>query len=171
MTKVDSREEFIKALSGDWPDKFLVTQFVDCRRRNEFFRRIRATVVADEVIITRVDYSEDWNVSGRKNPKRMSFYAKNPHLLAVEKQICNKPDKVLGRAAVHSLEVIRHRIPLDVFGIDFDVNADGSLVFYEANAAMNLFSTAPKAIPNPKEAEDALKQAFRRYLSSMTRNK
>jgi hypothetical protein len=69
------------------------------------------------------------------------------------------------------LEVIRHRIPLDVFGIDFDVNADGSLVFYEANAAMNLFSTAPKAIPNPKEAEDALKQAFRRYLSSLTRNK
>jgi tetratricopeptide (TPR) repeat protein len=167
MTKVDSREELIKVLSTDWPDKFFVTQFVDCRRGKEFFRKIRATVVADEVIITRVDYSADWNVRGRKNPNRLAFYAENRHLLDVEKQICGKPEKALGRAAVHALEVIRDRIPLDVFGIDFDVNADGALVFYEANATMNLFSTAPKVIPNPKEGEDALKLAFRRYFGSL----
>ena len=168
MTKVDSREELIKVLSTDWPDKFFVTQFVDCRRGKEFYRKIRATVVADEVILTRVDYSEHWNVRGRKNPNRLSFYADNPHLLDVEKQICSKPEKMLGRAAVFSLEVIRDRIPLDVFGIDFDVNMDGALVFYEANATMNLFSTAQKTIPNPKESEEALKQAFRfRYFTFM----
>ena len=40
--------------------------------------------------------------------------------------------------------------------VDFDVNADGALVFYEANATMNLFSTAQKSIPNPKESEEAI---------------
>jgi hypothetical protein len=170
MTKVDSREELIKVLSTDWPDKFFVTQFVDCRRGKEFFRKLRATIVEDEIILTRVDYSEHWNVRGRKNPNRLPFYAQNPHLLDIEKQICGKPEKMLGRAAVHSLEVIRDRIPLDVFGIDFDVNVDGALVFYEANATMNLFSTAQKAIPNPKESEEALKRAFHRYFRSLAQH-
>jgi isocitrate dehydrogenase kinase/phosphatase len=56
---------------------------------------------------------------------------------------------------------------LDVFGVDFDVDADGRVVFYEANATMNLFSTAQKAVPNPKEAEDNLTLAFQRYLTSL----
>jgi hypothetical protein len=167
MNKVDSREELTKALSTDWPENFFVTEFVDCRRGNEFFRKIRAAVVMDEVLITRVDYSDEWNVRGRKKPNRLAFYTKNRHLLDVEKQICRQPEIVLGRAAVHLLEVIRDRIPLDVFGIDFDVNADGAVVFYEANATMNLFSTAQKAIPNPQEGEDALKLAFQRYLRSL----
>ncbi|HZL13564.1 MAG TPA: hypothetical protein VFC85_05425, partial [Verrucomicrobiae bacterium] len=68
---------------------------------------------------------------------------------------------------LQSLHAIRDRIPLDVFGIDFDVNADGQVVFYEANATMNLFSTARKEVPNPKAAEDHLKQAFQSYLTSL----
>ena len=56
---------------------------------------------------------------------------------------------------------------MDVFGLDFDVDADGRLIFYEANATMNLFSTARKEVPNPKAAEDGLKLAFQRYFTSL----
>jgi hypothetical protein len=56
---------------------------------------------------------------------------------------------------------------LDVFGIDFDVDANGLLVFYEANATMNLFSTARTEVPYPKEADDNLKLAFQRYFTSL----
>jgi hypothetical protein len=56
---------------------------------------------------------------------------------------------------------------MDIYGIDFAVGADGVLVFYEANATMNLFSTAPKELPNPKEAGDRLKLAFQRYFTSL----
>jgi hypothetical protein len=41
------------------------------------------------------------------------------------------------------------------------------LIFYEANATMNLFSTAQKEVPNPQQAHDSLKQAFQRYLTSL----
>ena len=30
------------------------------------------------------------------------------------------------------------RVPLDFYGIDFDILPDGRLVFFEANAAMNI---------------------------------
>jgi D-alanine-D-alanine ligase-like ATP-grasp enzyme len=65
------------------------------------------------------------------------------------------------------LRAIRERIPLDVFGIDFNVDAEGRVVFFEANATMNLFSTALKECPNPKEADENLKQAFQRYFISL----
>ena len=71
------------------------------------------------------------------------------------------------RPAMQSLRAIRDRIPLEVFGIDFDVDADGRVVFYEANATMNLFSTARAEVPYPKDADDGLKLAFQRYFASL----
>jgi hypothetical protein len=58
-------------------------------------------------------------------------------------------------------------VPLDIFGIDFAVDPEGRVVFYEANATMNLFSTANKLVPNPKEADERLKIAFQRYFGSL----
>lgn len=167
MTKVDSRDALVAILSSGLPEKFFVTQFVDTRRGSKFYRKIRAAAVKDEIIIGRVDFSDHWNVRGRKSEKRVPFYLENRHLLDEEKRICRDPEAALGRSAIESLQAIRDRIPLDVFGIDFDVDGDGLLVFYEANATMNLFSTARKEVPNPKEPEDRLKLAFQRYFTSL----
>ncbi len=167
MTKVDSREALIEVLASGLPENFFVTQFVDSRRENGFFRKIRAAAIQDEIIISRVDYSPDYNVRGRKSEKRVPFYLGNAYLLDEEKRICKDPEAELGRVAVQALRAIRDRIPLDVFGIDFDVDRDGRLVFYEANATMNLLTTANKQVPNPKEADDHLKLAFLRYLTSL----
>jgi len=167
MTKVDSRDALAAALSSGFPENFFVTEFVDSRGENKFFRKIRAAIVRDEIIFTRVDYDSHWSVHGRKSDERVAFYLENAHLLHEEKQICKDPEAGLGRSAVQSLRAIRDRIPLDVFGVDFDVDADGRLVFYETNATMNLFSTAREEVPYPKEAEDHLKLAFQRYLTSL----
>jgi len=168
MNKVDSRDALVGVLSSGFAEKFFVTEFVDCRRgKNEFFRKIRAAIVQNEIVLVRVDYDTFWNVHGRKNIKRVPFYLENSYLLDEEKRICKDPEAALGRPALQSLHAIRDRIPLDVFGVDFDVNADGQVVFYEANATMNLFSTARKEVPNPKAAEDHLKQAFQSYLTSL----
>jgi tetratricopeptide (TPR) repeat protein len=167
MTKVDSRDALVGVLSADFPKTFFVTEYVDAKGRNEFFRKIRVAIVKDEIVFVRVDYNTHWNVHGRKVVARVPFYLQNPHLLETEKQICADPEEMLGPSAVQSLRTIRDRIPLDVYGIDFDVNADGVLIFYEANATMNLFSTAQKEVPNPQQAHDSLKQAFQRYLTSL----
>ena len=167
MVKADSRPALVEALSSGFADKFFVTQFVDSRGGNELFRKIRATVVENEIIITRVDYDTIWNARGRKPEDRVPFYLERPYLLDEEKRICKQPEAELGRSVIQSLRSMRGQIPLDVFGVDFDVNADGLLVFFEANASMNLFSTARKQIPYPKEPEECLKQSFRRYFTSL----
>ena len=167
MHKVDSREALLKVLASDLRDDFFVIQFIDTREKNGFFRKIRGTFLKDEIIISRVDFSDHWNVRGRRTPVRLAFYKANMHLLDEEKRICKDPEAALGRSALQGLQTIRDRIPLDIFGIDFDVAPDGVLVFYEANATMNLFTTAPEQIPNPKEPEERLKEAFRRYFTSL----
>ncbi|MDB6059450.1 MAG: hypothetical protein JWO95_3294 [Verrucomicrobiales bacterium] len=168
MSKVDSHDSLMKVLSaGDCPDNLFVTQFIDTRGNNPHYRKVRAAGVGDEIIVLRADFSDNWNVHGRKKPKRWAFYKENPHLLEEEKRICHDSEATLGRTAVDALRAIRERHPLDIFGIDFDVDGDGRLIFYEANAAMNLFSTAPKEIPNPKEAGDRLKMAVQRYFASL----
>jgi glutathione synthase/RimK-type ligase-like ATP-grasp enzyme len=168
MNRVDSREALIGVLSAaDCPENFFVTEFVDSRGGNEFFRKIRAAIVEDEIMIVRVDHDTNWKIYARKSDERVAFYLKNPHLLEDEKRICNDPEAALGHSAMQALRAIRERIPLDVFGVDFDVDADGRLIFYEANATMNLFSTARKEIPYPKEADERLKLAFQRYFTSL----
>jgi glutathione synthase/RimK-type ligase-like ATP-grasp enzyme len=168
MNKVDSRAALLTMISAaDCPEKFFVTQFVDSRGGNKFFRKIRAAVVRDEIVIVRADYDGHWKIYARKSDERVEFYVANAHLLEEEKRICKDPERELGRPAVQSLRAIRERIPLDVLGIDFDVDPDGLVVFYEANATMNLFSTARKEVPYPKEAEERLKAAFRSYFSSL----
>jgi glutathione synthase/RimK-type ligase-like ATP-grasp enzyme/predicted negative regulator of RcsB-dependent stress response len=167
MGKMDSREALLAELSSNFSGDFFVTQFIDSRRGKEFFRKIRAAVVMDEIIIGRADFDFNWNVHGRKKPGRVPFYLERPFLLEEEKQICSDPEAALGRSAIEALRTIRDRIPLDVFGIDFEVDADGLLVFYEANATMNLLSTAAPEVPNPKESDDRLREAFRSYLESL----
>ena len=165
MIKADSRDALTAAFTLGLPENFLATQYVDSRNGREFYRKIRAGIVRDEIILSRVDFSPDWNVRGRKSEKRVPFYLEHLHLLDEEKRICKDPEAELGKSAIQSLRAIRDRIPLDVFGIDFDVDANGMVVFYEANATMNLLTTADKRIPNPKEPNDRLMQAFQRYLA------
>ncbi len=77
MTKVDSRKALVTALGGGLPEKFAVTQFVDSRESDGFYRKIRAVVVKDEIIVARVDYDVNWNVHGRKSDERVAFYSGN----------------------------------------------------------------------------------------------
>ena len=43
---------------------------------------------------------------------------------------------------------IRKNIPLDIFGLDFDVMPDGRVLFYEANASMNLLDNISQTDPD-----------------------
>lgn len=168
MTKVDCRDALIAVLAGDFPETFFVTQYVDSRGGAKFFRKLRAAVVGDEVTVVRVDYSPDWNVHApSRTDDGVAACLANGQLFEEEARICKDPEACLGRPAVQSLQAVRKRIPLDVFGIDFDVGADGALVFYEANATMNLFCSRRKELPYAKEAQDHLKQACRRYFTSL----
>lgn len=168
MVKVDDRAALKQALTGSaFTQSFFVTQFIDSRGGNELYRKLRAAIVGQEILLMRADYDTFWNIHGRKNPKRVPFYLARPHLLEEEKRICLNPVAAIGETALQALHAIRKRIPLDVFGLDFDVAPDGRVVFYEANATMNLFPTASKQVPNPKETAENLKAALQRYFTTL----
>jgi tetratricopeptide (TPR) repeat protein len=167
MIKVDCRDALVEVLASGCPEKFFVTQFVDSRGEKEIYRKLRAAVVNDEIIIVRADYKDFWKVDGRKTDERVAFLLKHADLLDEEKRICADPEKELGRSAIRALRVIRDRIPLDVFGVDFEVDPGGKLIFYEANATMNLLTTAREEVPYPKQADDRLKLAFKHYFMSL----
>ena len=168
MSKVDSRAVLAELLGqANCPKEFFVTQFFERPTDAQFYRKIRAAVVRDDIVIVRVDYHTFWNVHGRRNIKRVPFYLERTYLLDWEKQICANPEAELGRPAMSALRALRERLPLDVFGVDFEVNADGALIFFEANASMNLLSTAQKEVPNPTEPNDRLRSLFQSYLKSL----
>jgi len=164
---VDSPDTLRQTLASELGKEFYVIQFVDGTIENGFFRKLRGSVVGDEIIINRVEYSAHWNVRARLTDDRVSFYLANAYLLDLEKKICRDPEAVLGRSALQALRQIRSRIPLDAFGIDFDIDPNGILIFYEANATMNLLSTARKEVPYPEEPEERLKETCRRYFRSL----
>lgn len=43
-------------------------------------------------------------------------------------------------------------MPLEIFGMDFDLAEDGSLLIFEINATMNLLSTSPDEFEYPRES-------------------
>lgn len=167
MVKVDNRDALRDALTNHTPDDFFVTAFVDSRGPTGFYRKLRAAVVGSEIIIVRVDHDTHWIVHGRKSEEVVAFYRSNPGLLVEGERICADPQRELGQPLMRSLEAIRARVSLDIFGVDFDVTSDGRLVFYEANATMNLLSTARPEIDYPRHAQERLLSAFRHFFQGL----
>ena len=171
MARIESRAALVEDLGTRPEDQFYVTAFVESRHIGGFYRKIRAAIVGDDIVLVRVDYDTDWNIHGRKSPARRSFYRANRHLLDEEKRIVADPEAVLGATAMQALSVIRDRVPLEIFGIDFDVMNDGTVLFFEANASMNLLSTATADIDidHPAEAEHRLRELIAQYIRQVAR--
>lgn len=163
--KVDDRAELDQALASVEADPhFYAIQFVDSGATGGLRRKIRAAVVGEHLQVMRVDFDTSWNVHGRQSAERQTFYRNNPQLLEEERRITSDPDGYFGFSVMGILRAIRARMPLDLFGVDFDVAADGRLIFYEANAAMNLLATKTPGVQPPKEPEAEFMQAFDRFV-------
>jgi len=165
MQRIENRRELLEALNACSDEALFISPFIDSRGTSGLYRKIRAAVVAGEIIIIRVEHDRHWMVHGRKTQAYVDFYRENRHLLELEDRICRDPRQELGETAMQALQAITERIPLDIFGIDFDVAPDGRLVFYEANAVMNLLSTAvSREVDYPRHAETRMLAAIHRYL-------
>jgi hypothetical protein len=153
MVKVDSPSMLRDTLLRFSQREVYVIQYLDTKHRGEYCRKMRAAFVEGLPTIVRADYDLDWVVQGRKRESRQKFYRDHLDLLADANDIVARPSERLGAAAMAALESIGKLLPLDIFGIDFDVDEHGKIVFYEANACMNLFSNAPVEFSYPPEAD------------------
>ena len=117
------------------PD-YIVTEFFDFRSEDGFYRKIRAFVIGGHRIIRHQLVSDHWNVHAKD---RVRFMATRPELVAEERRMFERDGDPLPQEVSQVLDDIRLRMPLDFFGIDFGVARDGSVVLFEANAAMSFF--------------------------------
>lgn len=157
MVLVDGREAFATLLGKMPRGQFYVIQYLGEQRRAKYFRRIRAAFIDGVPLIVRADYADGWIVRSR-NKIPLEFYRTRPDLLAEADAIIAMPEQELGGRAMRTLDAIGQALPLDIFGMDFDVDDDGKVIFFEANASMNFFSNAPDEFPYPPQAERMLSE-------------
>ena len=134
---------------------FYAIAYRDVQHENGLYRRIRAAYVAGVPTLMRVDYSEQWIVKGRKHAPTQDHYRRDPGLVVRADTLVREPEG-LGEKAWAVLREVGRRMPLDIFGMDFDVDREGQVVFFEANATMNLLSNAPRDIDYPAEGQNEL---------------
>jgi glutathione synthase/RimK-type ligase-like ATP-grasp enzyme/tetratricopeptide (TPR) repeat protein len=143
--KIVSAEALADYLSTTTQKELYAIEFIDNPVGGRFYRKIRAAIIGGEVVIAHVHFGERWNVHRERDAVKAAELAVPAADEAFAHAILFKPHETLGRSSLAALNEIAARIPLDFYGIDFDIMADGRLVFFEANAAMNVSVTGRKS--------------------------
>jgi len=149
--------------SVDW-SQFYVLQYVDLRDGEGHYRKLRAAFFPDEIILVHCTHHSAWMVGGRNDPAP-EFYRRFPHRLDEMLRIVHDPLGTLGPGLWPVLEAIRERVPLDVFGMDFDIDTNGQVVLFEVQSTMILMP--PEGTPDhliTPEVDDRVNEAFRRLV-------
>ena len=150
--------------------EFYAVEFVNLKREDGFYRQLRAVIMDHEIIVVKSLIGREWMVaSWRSKPEGIEFYRANPQTIEECNRIVLDPEAHLGAETMRTLETIRDRIPLDMFGVDFDIDDAGQVVFFEANAAMNFkqgnLSRVPPDVRLPMEPLIRIDDAFRELVA------
>jgi glutathione synthase/RimK-type ligase-like ATP-grasp enzyme len=140
----------------------LATEFVDFRSVDGLCRKYRVFFLGARRVFRHLLHSQDWNVHAKD---RQDVMADRPELIAEEERMFAAPEGAFTSDVQQILSAVRERMPLDFFGMDFGITADGRMVLFEANATMNFFPLSP----NPRFAYlercvEPARAAFRELL-------
>lgn len=162
-----NRQELGEVLDRLGGTQFYAIAYILNQHRDGMYRSLRAAFVEGRPLIIRADYSETWNVRARRQLHQQGFYRKYPDLLRQANNIVRNPETELGRGVLERLDRIARLMPLEIFGMDFDVTDDGDLLIFESNATMNLLSTSPEGLEYPTETEERLRASFEQYFTRL----
>lgn len=146
-----------------WPE-FYAIEFVDFRKSEGWYRKIRPAIVGEEIGGSSGGVCSEWVTSGWRSRKPgIEFYRANSEALQKTRAFLEDPEVELGTAGLDTLRNIRERIPLDIFGVDFDIDDAVQMVFFEASAAMifpHLTNRVPPDLWMPEEPLERIHAAF-----------
>lgn len=162
-----NRQELAEALYHVDGRQFYAIAYVPNQHRSGAYRSLRAAFIERRPFIIRADYSDTWNVRARRQLHQQGFYRKYPDLLQHANNIVSNPEMELGRSVLEALDRVAQLMPLEIFGMDFDVTHNGDLLIFETNATMNLLSTSPEGLEYPTEAEEGLRTSFKQYFARL----
>ena len=108
-----------------------VTEFVDYRSRDVWYRKYRVIFVDREPYPYHLAIGAQWLLHYRTADMQNDAARRDE-----EARFLRDPSSVLGPRVMAALRTIAARIDLDYAGIDFSILPDGQLLFFECNATM-----------------------------------
>lgn len=138
---------------------FYLSEFVDYRSADGFFRKYRFMFVGREILPYHLAIGESWKVH-----HATTGMAGCAWMQAEEEAFLREPRAVFGPEAFEALRAISERIGLDYFGIDCALAADGRVIVFETNPSM-LVHLHNAEFPYKDPYVLRIKDAFARMLS------
>jgi hypothetical protein len=158
FVRAETPEE-LAAATADFPgdDVWLIEQ-LDARDSDGFFRKIRVMIVDRKIYPLHLAISHTWKVHYFR-----ADMAHSEENRRKDGEFLDDMARAIGSRAVTALERIAATLDLDYGGIDFAVNADGDVLFFEGNATMVMVPLAAD------EKWDYRRQAFDNVFAAVRR--
>jgi Tetratricopeptide repeat/TPR repeat len=120
------------------PGKSLaLIRYLDARGPDGKVRKYRVMIIDGRLYPAHLAVAQQWKVHYFS-----ADMADNAQHRAEDEAFLQDMPSVLGARAVHALECIRDTLALDYAGIDFGLDRDGNVLFFEANASMTIHPPA-----------------------------
>jgi hypothetical protein len=124
-----------QALPGE---HLLAIEWLDGRGTDGLFRKYRAMLLAGQIFPLHLAISRQWKVHYFSSDMAVSEAHR-----AEELRYLADPEGVIGARAMAALRRIGEALGLDYAGIDFALDADGTVLVFEANATMRIVPPPP----------------------------
>jgi len=132
LVKVETADR-AKEVAG-WPrsqDAIYVTKFYDFVNSDGLYRKFRVAVVGDEIFLRTCIVGDNW-LLGRGRRAAKSEQEERAQLASF--------DDGLGPRVKPAFLEMRRLLGLDYFGVDCNIDENGQVLLFEANACMNILS-------------------------------
>jgi hypothetical protein len=113
-------------------------RYLDSRAADGKIRKFRVMIIDGKLYPAHLAVSHQWKVHYFS-----ADMADNADHRAEDEAFLRDMPAVLGARAMNALEHIRDRLGLDYAGIDFGLDDQGNVLFFEANASMTIHPPAP----------------------------
>lgn len=132
LAKVNDTREFEAYLRATpHADEFYLTEFIDYRNVDGFYRKYRFAYVDGVAFPVHLAISPRWMIHYYN-----AAMAENAWMRAEEHAFMRDMDAIFNGTLAAGLREIAQSIPLDYFGIDCSIAPDGRLLLFEASTAM-----------------------------------
>lgn len=131
--KVDNFEAFMDYVAECETAEIYVIQYEDHMYSDEVFRKMRVFVVDGVIYPAVCHFDTIWNVHGNN---RKEIMLNHPWMMEAEQAFMEDCETYVGAGAYARLKHLHGIIGLDIFGVDFTVLEDGTVLIYEVNSAM-----------------------------------
>lgn len=138
FVRAETGQELAAAVEKFPGDEVWLIEELDARDREGMFRKFRVMMVDRKLYPLHLAISRNWKVH-----YFTADMAESADNRAKEAAFLQSMAAIVGQRGIAALERIGAMLDLDYCGIDFAVNAQGDILFFEANATMVMIPLAP----------------------------